>query len=185
MGALNRRLIHFAGLVSLVGAFTAVIASPASASPEQCQEVRSHGVVYRPGSVNYFVRTPQAAGAKAHQHRYGCFNVAIFGDPFGGYFFQVHVQDMIDVSLGANPNDDAGIIQIEYQTPGTTPWHPWTFDQNSADWNVAWGTLGPFEAITHGDATRWRWRIRITTHWHDGIRWQWDNTASEPFNMPR
>ena len=156
------------GLLGLLGV-VALTALPASASPNKCVFISDHGVNYLPTEYEFFWGSSGTVYSKK-----GCFNIAVKGTGVPNeYYFQVEAQDMLEQPWASSQGDDLGVTQIQYRTPGSSVWHDWTSDQNSADWNVAWGTSATYNIIIHGRPEQWVWRVKSTAHYAPCCNFTW------------
>ena len=142
-------------LATTAGLALGVGALPASASTPICT-----GLVQ---NVSFNVLN---FGGVAAVHRGACIQVNVVYITGQDYWFSVGAQDWDESPLQSSyTSDDAGIVQIQFRTPGSSVWHDWTYDTNSADYNEAYGSSAVYNDVINGPATAWTWRARITTHY--------------------
>lgn len=156
MNRIRALLLATGVALSLVG----VAAIPASASPTVCVSISDHGTTY---PVQYYSHYTKTATGLTTGERAGCYTFAVKGTGVPNeFYFQVEAQDTIDVAYNGYTSQDVGVTRVQYRTPGSNVWHDWTLDQDSADWNVAWGTSQVYNIITNGRPEQFVFRIQRT-----------------------
>lgn len=104
--------------------------------------------------------------------RKACYKLGVHGAQGGLFYFHLEVQDTVDVLEDAWPltppqavDDHGGCVEMQWRTPGTTPWVTKVKDCNSADWQHD-GWLSPLmNPIANGVPTSFDFRIKMTTRY--------------------